>query len=64
MRAALVNGAPGLVMRDADGVLAVLALTVDAGRITAIDVIRDPDKLGTARSRLGLEEAARSVPDK
>jgi RNA polymerase sigma-70 factor, ECF subfamily len=43
--AALVNGAPGLVMRDADGVLTVLALTADAGRITAIDVIRDPAKL-------------------
>ena len=49
MRAALVNGAPGLVMRDADGVLSVLALTVDAGRITAIDVIRDPDKLAGVR---------------
>jgi hypothetical protein len=24
-----------------------MALTVDAGRITAIDVIRDPDKLTT-----------------
>jgi RNA polymerase sigma-70 factor, ECF subfamily len=45
IRTALVNGAPGLVMRDADGVLTVLALTVDAGRITAIDVIRDPGKL-------------------
>lgn len=45
MRTALVNGAPGLVLRDATGVLTVMALTVDAGRITAIDVIRDPDKL-------------------
>jgi RNA polymerase sigma-70 factor (ECF subfamily) len=45
MRTALVNGAPGLVIRDADGVLSVMALTVDAGRIVAIDVIRDPDKL-------------------
>jgi RNA polymerase sigma-70 factor (ECF subfamily) len=45
MRTALVNGAPGLVMRDADGVLTVLALTVDAGRVTAIDVVRNPDKL-------------------
>ena len=45
MRVALVNGAPGLVIRDADGVLSVMALTVDAGRITAIDVIRDPGKL-------------------
>ncbi len=46
LRMALVNGTPGLVMRDADGVLTVLALTADAGRITAIDVIRDPAKLG------------------
>jgi RNA polymerase sigma-70 factor, ECF subfamily len=45
MRTALVNGEPGLVLRDADGVLTVMALTVDAGRITAIDVIRNPDKL-------------------
>jgi RNA polymerase sigma-70 factor (ECF subfamily) len=43
---ALVNGTPGLVLRDADGILSVLALTVDGGRITAIDVIRDPAKLG------------------
>jgi RNA polymerase sigma-70 factor, ECF subfamily len=51
MRAALVNGAPGLVLRDADGILTVMAMTVDAGRITAIDVVRDPDKL-TALRRL------------
>jgi RNA polymerase sigma-70 factor (ECF subfamily) len=45
MRTALVNGAPGLVVRDFGGVLTVISLTVDAGRVTAIDVIRDPDKL-------------------
>lgn len=53
MRSALVNGAPGLVIRDADGVLSVMALTVDAGRITAIDVIRDPGKLTGVR---GLDD--------
>jgi len=53
MRTALVNGSPGLVMRDADGVLGVVALTIDAGRITAIDVIRDPDKLTAAADLLG-----------
>jgi RNA polymerase sigma-70 factor (ECF subfamily) len=47
MRMAAVNGAPGLVMRDADGVLTVIAITVDAGRITALDVMRNPDKLTT-----------------
>jgi RNA polymerase sigma-70 factor (ECF subfamily) len=33
------------VLRDADGILSVLALTFDDGRITAIDVVRDPEKL-------------------
>jgi RNA polymerase sigma-70 factor (ECF subfamily) len=49
LRLADVNGAPGLVMRGADGVLTVIALTVDAGRITAIDAIRNPDKLPGVR---------------
>jgi len=48
LRTVLVNGSPGLVIRDADGVLGVVALTVGGGRITAIDVIRDPDKLTAA----------------
>jgi RNA polymerase sigma-70 factor, ECF subfamily len=47
-RAALVNGAPGLVVRDADGILLVIAFTVDGGRIVAVDVMRNPDKLATA----------------
>jgi RNA polymerase sigma-70 factor (ECF subfamily) len=46
LRMVTVNGAPGLVMRDADGVLTVIAFTIDAGRITALDVMRNPDKLG------------------
>lgn len=40
-----VNGAPGLVARDAEGVLSVASFTFDAGRIAAIDVVRNPDKL-------------------
>jgi RNA polymerase sigma-70 factor (ECF subfamily) len=44
-RLTLVNGGPGLVIHDSDDVLSVVSLTVDAGRITAIDIIRDPDKL-------------------
>ena len=46
---ATVNGAPGLVLRDADGVLSVISFTVDGGRITAIDVVRNPDKLSAVR---------------
>ncbi|MDK1473486.1 RNA polymerase sigma factor SigJ [Streptomyces sp. 549] len=40
-----VNGAPGLLVRDADGVLSVIAFTVSAGRFVAVDVVRNPDKL-------------------
>jgi RNA polymerase sigma-70 factor (ECF subfamily) len=39
-----VNGAPGLIV-DAPGGRSVMAFTVDRGRITAIDVVRNPDKL-------------------
>lgn len=40
-----VNGAPGFVLRDGDGLVTVIAFTIDAGRITAIDTIRNPTKL-------------------
>jgi RNA polymerase sigma-70 factor (ECF subfamily) len=46
VRLADVNGAPGIVMRGEDDVLSVLAFTLDAGRIVAIDIMRNPDKLG------------------
>ncbi|MEU8804368.1 RNA polymerase sigma factor SigJ [Spirillospora sp. NPDC048819] len=45
IRPADVNGAPGLVIRSGNGELSVVAFTVDAGLITAIDLIRNPDKL-------------------
>ncbi len=40
-----VNGTPGLAVRGADGQLSVMSFTVDAGRISAIDIMRNPDKL-------------------
>jgi RNA polymerase sigma-70 factor (ECF subfamily) len=39
-----VNGGPGLVLEVA-GERSVMAFTVDGGRITAIDIVRNPDKL-------------------
>jgi len=43
----LVNGIPGGVAWSPDGSpFAVLALTVRGGRIVAIDVLADPDRLG------------------
>lgn len=41
----LVNGLPGFVLKDAEG-LSVFSCTIDGGRIVAIDVVRNPDKLG------------------
>jgi RNA polymerase sigma-70 factor, ECF subfamily len=42
----VVNGAPGLVM-ETRGSPSVIAFTLDRGRISEIDVVRNPDKLGT-----------------
>jgi RNA polymerase sigma-70 factor (ECF subfamily) len=43
---ATVNDAPGLLVDDGGSRPAVYSLTVDNGRIVAIDVVRNPDKLG------------------
>nr|WP_313804768.1 sigma-70 family RNA polymerase sigma factor [Sphingobium sp.] len=45
VRYAFVNGLPGFVTREADGVLQTTALLIEDGRIRAIYVMRNPDKL-------------------
>ena len=45
IRFAWVNGLPGFVTREPDGVLQTTALLIDDGRIKAIYVMRNPDKL-------------------
>jgi RNA polymerase sigma-70 factor (ECF subfamily) len=42
---ALVNGGAGIIARAPAGVIAVAGLTVVDGRISALDLILDPDKL-------------------
>jgi RNA polymerase sigma-70 factor, ECF subfamily len=42
----LVNGAPGLLL-ETGGAPSVIAFTLDRGRITALDVVRNPEKLRT-----------------
>ena len=43
----LVNGVPGGVAWAPDGSpFSVVAITVKAGRIVAIDILADPDRLG------------------
>jgi RNA polymerase sigma-70 factor (ECF subfamily) len=45
VRYAFVNGLPGFVTREADGVLQTTALLIEHGQIVAIYVMRNPDKL-------------------
>ncbi|MES2046716.1 MAG: sigma-70 family RNA polymerase sigma factor [Pseudomonadota bacterium] len=52
IRFAWVNGLPGFVTREADGVLQTTALLIDDGRIKAIYVMRNPDKLRHLESSL------------
>lgn len=46
LRFAMINGLPGFVTREADGVLQTTALEIVDGRITHVFVMRNPDKLG------------------
>jgi len=49
VRAATINGMPGFVMREIDGSMDTMALDVRDGRIAAIYVVRNPDKLRHVR---------------
>jgi RNA polymerase sigma-70 factor (ECF subfamily) len=45
VRTCFVNGLPGFVTLEADGELATTALDIEEGKIAAIYVVRNPDKL-------------------
>jgi RNA polymerase sigma-70 factor (ECF subfamily) len=45
LRVGLINGLPGFVTREADGELQTTALQIADGGITAVYVMRNPDKL-------------------
>lgn len=45
VRTCLVNGLPGFVTREADGEFQTTALDIEEGKIVAIYVMRNPDKL-------------------
>lgn len=46
VRPALINGAAGVVVVRKDRAVSVMAFTVVEGRIVAIDVLSDPERLG------------------
>ena len=45
IRYAYINGLPGFVTREPDGILQTTALLIEEGRVKAIYVMRNPDKL-------------------
>jgi len=45
VRACFINGLPGFVTREADGELQTTALEIEDGKVAAIYVMRNPDKL-------------------
>lgn len=52
VRYAYVNGLPGFITREPDGILQTTALLIEEGTIKAIYVMRNPDKLRHLESRL------------
>lgn len=49
-RPARINGLPGFVARDAAGLLQTMSFEIEDGRISAVYVQRNPDKLGHVAS--------------
>ncbi len=45
VRVGFVNGLPGFITLEADGEFSTTALEIEDGRIAAIYVVRNPDKL-------------------
>ena len=45
VRAGFVNGLPGFITLEADGELSTTALEIENGKVVAIYVVRNPDKL-------------------
>ena len=45
VRATFINGLPGFVSRESDGELQTTSFDIEEGKIAAIYVIRNPDKL-------------------
>jgi RNA polymerase sigma factor (sigma-70 family) len=50
LRPALVNGAPGFLFSRGGAVSGAIALTVADGRVTAVDMVLNPDKLARSRA--------------
>jgi RNA polymerase sigma factor (sigma-70 family) len=55
LRQVRIDGLPGYVSRERGGVLQTTALAIEDGRITAIYITRNPDKLGHVAAMVGAD---------
>jgi hypothetical protein len=53
LRLGRIDGLPGFVTREVGGLIQTTALAVEDGRIAAIYIVRNPDKLGRISRLLG-----------
>jgi RNA polymerase sigma-70 factor (ECF subfamily) len=56
-----INGLPGFVTREADGLLQTTALQIEDGRVVAIYIMRNPEKLRHLEAGEGSEPASPNV---
>ncbi|MBZ6075721.1 sigma-70 family RNA polymerase sigma factor [Microvirga puerhi] len=52
----LIDGLPGVITRESDGELQSLALQIENGLVTAIYIVRNPEKLRHVAASAGLSE--------
>jgi RNA polymerase sigma-70 factor (ECF subfamily) len=45
LRYAVIDGLPGFISREKDGLIQTTAFDIEDGRITTLYVVRNPDKL-------------------
>jgi RNA polymerase sigma-70 factor (ECF subfamily) len=58
---AWIDGLPGYISRERDGVLQTTALAIEEGLIAGIYITRNPDKLKSIASAAAIEEPARPL---
>lgn len=62
VRAGFINGLPGFVTRESDGELQTTALEIENGKIVAIYIMRNPDKLRHLRFITSEHNGAAATP--
>jgi RNA polymerase sigma-70 factor (ECF subfamily) len=58
----MINGLPGFVTREADGMLQTTALLIEEDRIAGVYVVRNPDKLRRLEAELAGQGLAGGTP--